>query len=42
MEFRNATIDTYFQLSKQEAKHHPDLIIWPETAVRFISGIMRS
>jgi apolipoprotein N-acyltransferase len=38
MEFRNATIDTYFQLSKQEAKHHPDLIIWPETAAPFYFG----
>jgi apolipoprotein N-acyltransferase len=38
IEFRNATIDTYFRLSRQELGLNPDLIIWPETAAPFYFG----
>jgi apolipoprotein N-acyltransferase len=37
-EFRNATLETYFSLSRQEVKKNPDLIIWPETAAPFYFG----
>jgi apolipoprotein N-acyltransferase len=36
--FRNATIDTYFRLSRQELAKKPSLIIWPETAAPFYFG----
>lgn len=38
MEFRRATIEKYFRLSKKAEKPSPDLIIWPETAAPFYFG----
>ncbi len=38
MEFRKSTLDIYFNLSRQEADLHPDLIVWPETAAPFYFG----
>lgn len=32
-EFQEKTIDTYMRLSLHAARHNPDLIVWPETAV---------
>ncbi len=36
--FQLATIDRYLTLSRQEVKTHPDLIVWPETAMPFYFG----
>jgi len=35
MEYRKEIISTYIRLSKQAGLHHPDLIVWPETATPF-------
>lgn len=34
--FRNETLLDYEQLSRRAAERHPDLILWPETAVPFL------
>lgn len=33
--YQQATIDTYFRLTRSTRSFHPDLIVWPETAVPF-------
>lgn len=33
--FQDATIDKYLHLSQSIMDHHPDLVVWPETALPF-------
>jgi apolipoprotein N-acyltransferase len=38
-EFREATLDRYFNLSREALQNRPDLLIWPETALPFFFEI---
>ena len=40
-EFKIHTIEKYIQLSKNQIKKNPDLVIWPETALPFYYGFDR-
>ena len=40
-EFKIQTIEKYIKLSKSQADKHPDLVIWPETALPFYYGVDR-
>ncbi len=40
-EFKLHTIEKYIQLSKNQTKKNPDLVIWPETALPFYYGFDR-